>query len=143
MTDRERRLSPAFHGVACCSAWRPGPGALALGAGGLTPAASAATFVKGADISWMPLETPPVRRLFNGNTLTSTAVHVNNKGVDLPAVIRALGRSANVPVIDLTARSKVLVESLGPSASQRLYLTAATDGVTDNTHFSVHGATEM
>jgi lysophospholipase L1-like esterase len=89
------------------------------------------------------LVTPPVRRLFNGSTLTPTALHVNNQGVDLPAVIRALGASANVPVIDLTARSKVLVESLGPSASQRLYLTAAADGVTDNTHFSSYGATQM
>jgi hypothetical protein len=48
-----------------------------------------------------------------------------------------------VPVIDLTARSRALVESLGPTASQRLYLTGATDGVTDNTHFSAYGAAQM
>lgn len=89
------------------------------------------------------LVTPPVRRLFNGTTLTSTALHVNNRGVDLPSVIRALGRSANVPVIDLTAKSRALVESLGSSASQRLYLTAATDGLNDNTHFSSYGAARM
>ena len=86
------------------------------------------------------LVTPPVRRLFSGSTLTRTALHVNNRGVDLPAVIRALGRSANVPVIDLTAKSKARVESLGPSASQQLYLTREAG---DNTHFSVSGATEM
>jgi lysophospholipase L1-like esterase len=86
------------------------------------------------------LVTPPVRRLFTGSKLTGAAVHVNNKGVDLPAVIRALGRSANVPVIDLTAKSKALVESLGTSASQRLYLTKEAG---DNTHFSTQGATEM
>lgn len=86
------------------------------------------------------LMTPPVRRLFNGSKLTSTAVHINNKGVDLPAVIRTLGRTANVPVIDLTAKSKALVESLGPSASQPLYLTREAG---DNTHFSVYGATQM
>ena len=86
------------------------------------------------------LMTPPVRRLFNGTKLTSTALHVNSKGVDLPSVIRALGKSANVPVIDLTAKSKALVESMGPSASQALYLTREAN---DNTHFSVHGATEM
>jgi lysophospholipase L1-like esterase len=86
------------------------------------------------------LMTPPVRRLFNGSRLTSTALHVNNRGVDLPSVIRALGRSANVPVIDLTAKSKALVESLGPSASQPLYLTREAG---DNTHFSVYGATQM
>jgi lysophospholipase L1-like esterase len=86
------------------------------------------------------LMTPPVRRLFNGSTLTSTALHVNNKGVDLPAVIRALGRSASVPVIDLTAKSKALVESLGTSASQPLYLTREAN---DNTHFSEYGAARM
>ncbi|MEO6086618.1 MAG: rhamnogalacturonan acetylesterase [Umezawaea sp.] len=86
------------------------------------------------------LVTPPVRRLFTGTKLTSTALHVNSKGVDLPSVIRALGRSANVPVIDLTAKSKALVESLGTSASQRLYLTKEAG---DNTHFSTQGATEM
>ncbi|MDQ7807339.1 rhamnogalacturonan acetylesterase [Amycolatopsis sp. A133] len=89
------------------------------------------------------LVTPPVRRLFNGTELTPTALHVNGVGVDLPALIRALGKSANVPVLDLTAKSKALVESLGPAASPKLYLTQATDGVTDNTHFSVYGATQM
>lgn len=89
------------------------------------------------------LVTPPVRRLFSGTKLTPTALHVNGVGVDLPAVIRALGKSANVPVIDLTAKSQTLVESLGPSASQKIYLTQASDGVTDNTHFSVYGATQM
>jgi lysophospholipase L1-like esterase len=89
------------------------------------------------------LVTPPVRRLFNGATLTPTALHVNNKGVDLPAVIRALGKSANVPVIDLTAKSKNLVQGLGPSGSQKIYLSKASDGVSDNTHFSQYGATQM
>lgn len=89
------------------------------------------------------LVTPPVRRLFNGSQLTSTALHVNSRGVNLPAVIRSLGGSANVPVIDLTAKSEAMVESLGPSASQRIYLTKAADGVTDNTHFSEYGAARM
>ncbi|KJK48246.1 rhamnogalacturonan acetylesterase, partial [Lentzea aerocolonigenes] len=48
------------------------------------------------------LMTPPVRRLFSGTKLNNTALHINSVGADLPAVIRALGRSANVPVIDLT-----------------------------------------
>ncbi|KOV90096.1 rhamnogalacturonan acetylesterase [Nocardia sp. NRRL S-836] len=86
------------------------------------------------------LVTPPVRRQFSGSKLTGTALHVNGAGVDLPAVMRALGRSANVPVIDLTAKSQVLVESMGPSASQALYLTRETG---DNTHFSERGGAEM
>ncbi|SMC48546.1 rhamnogalacturonan acetylesterase [Lentzea albidocapillata] len=86
------------------------------------------------------LVTPPVRRQFSGSKLTGTALHINGRGVDLPAVMRALGRSANVPVIDLTAKSKALVESMGPSASQALYLTKETG---DNTHFSERGGAEM
>jgi lysophospholipase L1-like esterase len=89
------------------------------------------------------LVTPPVRRLFSGATLTPTALHVNTKGVDLPAVIRALGKSANVPVVDLTAKSKNLVQGLGPAGSQKIYLSQASDGVSDNTHFSQYGATQM
>ncbi|WNM31701.1 rhamnogalacturonan acetylesterase [Streptomyces sp. Li-HN-5-11] len=89
------------------------------------------------------LVTPPVRRLFNGTKLTSTALHVNSVGVDLPAQMRAVGAAQRVPVVDLTARSKALVESLGPSASAQLYLRASADGVTDNTHFSQYGATKM
>jgi hypothetical protein len=35
---------------------------------------------------------------------------------------------------------QALVESLGPTASARLYLRAAVDGVKDDTHFSEYGA---
>lgn len=89
------------------------------------------------------LVTPPVRHLFNGNKLTPTALHVNSLGVDLPAQMRAVGAALKVPVIDVTAKSKALVEALGPSASAQLYLRAAVDGVTDNTHFSQYGATQI
>ncbi|GIF42879.1 GDSL-type esterase/lipase family protein [Actinoplanes xinjiangensis] len=89
------------------------------------------------------LVTPPVRRLFDGNQLNSTALHVNGVGVNLPAEMRALGSSLSVPVIDLTAKSEQLVESLGPAGSARLFLRAAVDGVADNTHFSEYGAEEM
>jgi lysophospholipase L1-like esterase len=89
------------------------------------------------------LVTPPVRRLFDGNRLTPTALHVNGVGVNLPAEMRSVGAAQNVPVIDLTARSKALVESLGPSASAQLFLRPSVDGVTDNTHFSQYGATRI
>jgi lysophospholipase L1-like esterase len=89
------------------------------------------------------LVTPPVRRLFNGNRLTATALHVNGVGVNLPAQMRSVGAAQQVPVIDLTARSKALVESLGPSASAQLFLRSSADGVTDNTHFSQYGATQI
>jgi lysophospholipase L1-like esterase len=89
------------------------------------------------------LVTPPVRHLFSGGHLTSTALHVNSVGVNLPAEMRAVGSAQNVPVIDLTAKSQALVESLGQTASAQLYLQASVDGVTDNTHFSQYGATKM
>lgn len=86
------------------------------------------------------LVTPPVRRLFSGNVLTPTALHVNGVGVNLPAEMHAVATAENTPLIDLTAKSKALVESLGPSASAQLYLRSSADGVTDNTHFSQYGA---
>ncbi|WP_211268552.1 LLM class flavin-dependent oxidoreductase [Actinoplanes subtropicus] len=86
------------------------------------------------------LVTPPVRHLFSGGRLTPTALHVNGVGVDLPAEMRGVGSSLKVPVIDLTAKSQALVESLGPTASAQLYLRAAVDGVKDDTHFSEYGA---
>ena len=89
------------------------------------------------------LVTPPVRRQFNGNQLNSTALHVNGVGVDLPAEMRRLGSSLTVPVIDLTAKSEALVESLGPANSAQLFLRQSVDGVTDNTHFSEYGAERM
>ncbi|WP_117212156.1 GDSL-type esterase/lipase family protein [Allorhizocola rhizosphaerae] len=89
------------------------------------------------------LVTPPVRRQFNGSQLTPTALHVNGVGVNLPAEMRNLGSSLNVPVIDLTAKSEALVESMGPTNSAQLYLRESVDGVTDNTHFSEYGAGRM
>ncbi|MER7899367.1 GDSL-type esterase/lipase family protein [Streptomyces sp. NPDC096046] len=89
------------------------------------------------------LVAPPVRRHFNGNRLTPTALHVNGVGVNLPAGMRSLGAAHNVPVVDLTTKSKTLVESLGPSASAQLFLRSCVDGVTDNTHFSQYGATQF
>ncbi len=89
------------------------------------------------------LVTPSVRRLFNGDQLTPTALHVNSSGVNLPAEMRRLGSALNVPLIDLTAKSEALVESLGPTNSAQLYLRQSVDGVTDNTHFSEYGAGKM
>jgi len=89
------------------------------------------------------LVTPPVRRLFSGDRLTSIALHVNGVGVNLPAEMRSVAVARKAPVIDLTAKSKALVESLGPSASAQLYLRSSVDGVNDNTHFSQYGATRM
>jgi lysophospholipase L1-like esterase len=89
------------------------------------------------------LVTPPVRRGFSGGRLTPTALHVNGVGTDLPAVVRRVAADTAVPLVDLTARSRDLVEGLGETGSQRLFLTEATDGVRDNTHFSGYGGDQM
>ncbi|MEU4770106.1 GDSL-type esterase/lipase family protein [Actinosynnema sp. NPDC023794] len=89
------------------------------------------------------LVTPPVRRQFSGTQLNSTALHVNGLGVNLPAEMRNLGSSLTVPVIDLTAKSEALVESMGPTNSAQLFLRESVDGVNDNTHFSEYGAGKM
>jgi lysophospholipase L1-like esterase len=89
------------------------------------------------------LVTPPVRRWFTGATLNSTGMIVNELGVDLPAAMREVAGAKGVKLIDLTAKSKVLVEGLGPVNSGKIYLTKATDGVDDKTHFSAYGANEL
>ncbi|MEU1054321.1 rhamnogalacturonan acetylesterase [Streptomyces sp. NPDC005876] len=86
------------------------------------------------------LVTPIVRRWFNadGTLDNGTALLVNGLGVDHPAVVRSLAADEDVPLIDLTARTKELVESLGVEDSKALYLT---DTKRDNTHTSEYGAT--
>ncbi|MEU5070886.1 rhamnogalacturonan acetylesterase [Streptomyces asoensis] len=86
------------------------------------------------------LVTPVVRRWFSadGTLNNPTALLVNGLGVDHPAVIRSVAAAQDVPLIDLTARTKELVESLGAEGSKALYLY---NEKRDNTHTSVHGAT--
>ncbi|MBV7695875.1 rhamnogalacturonan acetylesterase [Streptomyces sp. TRM70350] len=86
------------------------------------------------------LVTPIVRRWFNadGTLNNGTALLVNGLGVDHPAVIRSVAAAHGVPLIDLTAKTKALVESLGVEASKALYLY---NEKRDNTHTSEHGAT--
>ncbi|MGY6021192.1 GDSL-type esterase/lipase family protein [Streptomyces spinosirectus] len=86
------------------------------------------------------LVTPVVRRWFNadGTLDDDTALLVNSLGVDHPAVIRSVAAEYGVPLIDLTARTKALVESLGVEGSKAIYLS---NEKRDNTHTSLHGAT--
>ncbi|WP_409468828.1 rhamnogalacturonan acetylesterase [Streptomyces sp. HC307] len=86
------------------------------------------------------LVTPIVRRWFNadGTLNNGTALLVNGLGVDHPAVIRSVAAERDVPLIDLTAKTKALVESLGVEGSKALYLY---NEKRDNTHTSVRGAT--
>ncbi|MFF4488659.1 rhamnogalacturonan acetylesterase [Streptomyces sp. NPDC001544] len=86
------------------------------------------------------LVTPIVRRWFNsdGTLNNDTALLVNGLGVNHPQVIREVAAAEHVPLIDLTAKTKALVESLGVEGSKALYLY---NEKKDNTHTSAHGAT--
>ncbi|MEV0634422.1 rhamnogalacturonan acetylesterase [Streptomyces sp. NPDC050619] len=86
------------------------------------------------------LVTPIVRRWFNadGTLNNGTALLVNGLGVNHPEVIRSVAAAEDVPLIDLTAKTKALVESLGVEGSKALYLY---NEKRDNTHTSAHGAT--
>ncbi|MEV5319456.1 rhamnogalacturonan acetylesterase [Streptomyces sp. NPDC052687] len=86
------------------------------------------------------LVTPVVRRWFSpdGTLNNPTALLVNGLGVDHPAVVRTLAADRDLPLIDLTAKTKAVVEALGTEASKPLYLY---NEKRDNTHTSVHGAT--
>ncbi|MFE2584477.1 rhamnogalacturonan acetylesterase [Streptomyces sp. NPDC059378] len=86
------------------------------------------------------LVTPIVRRWFNsdGTLDNDIALLVNGLGVNHPAVIREVAAAEGVPLIDLTAKTKALVESLGVEGSKALYLY---DEKRDNTHTSAYGAT--
>lgn len=84
------------------------------------------------------LVTPIVRRWFTGSTLNSTGLIVNGLGVDLPAEMRSVAATEAVPLIDLTARSRAVVEGLGPEQAKALYLTREKR---DDTHTSEYGAT--
>ncbi|MGW0331066.1 rhamnogalacturonan acetylesterase [Streptomyces sp. NPDC003011] len=86
------------------------------------------------------LVTPIVRRWFNadGTLDNGTALLVNGLGVNHPEVVRSVAAAEGVPLIDLTAKTKAVVESLGVEGSKALYLY---NEKRDNTHTSTHGAT--
>ncbi len=76
------------------------------------------------------LLTPISRRQFSGNKIKATHG-------DYPAAVLAVGRETGAPVIDMTERTRVWLEALGPDASIPMF---ATD---DNTHLSAKGAPEV
>ncbi|MCB0529481.1 MAG: GDSL family lipase [Saprospiraceae bacterium] len=87
------------------------------------------------------LLTPVVRRKFDDK-----GQYVDQHG-DYPAVVREVAAAQKVPLIDLWAKSKQLLERLGPDDSKRMFLNLppATflnypDGKNDNTHFTPYGA---
>ncbi|WP_163543563.1 rhamnogalacturonan acetylesterase [Occultella kanbiaonis] len=69
---------------------------------------------------------------------------------DYPAAVRDLAAAERVPLIDLTAATTALYEGLGEEGSRSLFTQFGPgehpnypDGVTDDTHFNVTGATAV
>lgn len=77
------------------------------------------------------LITPVQRRTFAADG------HVTNSHGDYPEAVRQIAKEENVPLIDLTARSKELYEALGQENSGRLFK----DG--DGTHHNNYGAYQL
>ncbi len=87
------------------------------------------------------LLTPIVRRYFdNSGLITLRGQHDMGPGDSLgnyPLVMHHAAKELNVPLIDLTAMTKKLVESYGPEKSKELYIS------TDKTHLTILGATKV
>lgn len=76
------------------------------------------------------LLTPISRRKFAGSKIAST------HGA-YPAAVMAVAMETATPLIDMTERTRVLLESLGPTATVPLFATG------DDTHLSAQGAKEV
>jgi len=86
------------------------------------------------------LFTPVVRRYFNGNSLTQKAQHnlsetPSDTTLNYVASMKNVARELKVPLIDMTASTKKLIESYGADKSKaELYIKA------DDTHLKNEGA---
>lgn len=90
------------------------------------------------------LLTPVCRRSFDENGKI-----VNTHG-DYPAAMKEAAGELNVPLLDISARSKKLFDELGVEKSKEIFLWVKKgesenypDGVEDNTHFCTYGAKEI
>jgi lysophospholipase L1-like esterase len=90
------------------------------------------------------LITPVVRRYWTADG------RLDNPHGPYPDVVRAVAAAEHVPLIDLEARSRELVTSLGPEGSKRLYLNfepgehpLLPKGLHSLTHFNAEGARAM
>jgi len=90
------------------------------------------------------LVTPTARRFFDENG------KIKNTHGDYPDAIRAIAERENIPLIDLTAMSTALYETLGEEGSKKAFVHYPADtfprqqtALADNTHFNPYGATQI
>lgn len=80
------------------------------------------------------LLTPISRAVFSGTMVVAT--HVTAQG-DYPAAVLAVGANTGAPVIDMTERTRVWLEALGPTGAIPMF------AVGDTTHLSAMGAPQV
>jgi DNA sulfur modification protein DndE len=95
------------------------------------------------------LLTPVMRRKFTVADGTNPARFVDQHG-DYPAVVKAVAKQYRVPLIDLHASSRAVIEQHGPEASKTLFMNLPggiypkfPQAKEDNTHFTPYGAAIM
>jgi lysophospholipase L1-like esterase len=81
--------------------------------------------------------TPTARRSFN------TAGLMQNSHGDYPDAARKVAAEEGVPLIDLTALTTKLFETLGPEGSKKAFVIYPEQNLNDNTHFNPYGAYEI
>ncbi len=81
--------------------------------------------------------TPTARRSFNAD-----GSMVNTHG-DYPDAARQVAKQENVPLIDLTAISSILFQTIGEEGTKGVFEQNPTTGAIDNTHFQPYGAYEL
>lgn len=85
----------------------------------------------------MVIVTPTARRSFN-----SDGTMVNTHG-DYPDAARKVAQEENLPLIDLTALSTKLFQTMGEEGTKRAFEVNPATGAIDNTHFQPYGAYEL
>jgi lysophospholipase L1-like esterase len=103
-------------------------------------------YIKGARAKGAyPVLLTPINRYKFGNDGKLVLTHG-----DYPQAMLELGAALQVPVIDITQKSRLLFEKLGPEKTFKLFLNLQPGespnypkGVKDDTHFTIAGATEI
>lgn len=85
----------------------------------------------------MVIVTPTARRSFNPD-----GTMVNTHG-DYPDAARKVAQEENLPLIDLTALSTKLFQTMGEEGTKKAFEVNPTTGAIDNTHFQPYGAYEL
>ena len=81
--------------------------------------------------------TPTARRSFNPDG------SMNNTHGDYPDAARKVAQEENVPLIDLTAISSKMFQTIGEEGTKKVFEQNPTTGAIDNTHFQPYGAYEL